>query len=86
MSYDVWLGHFYPANLDRKEFLKYYRQVFDFVEFDSSPYNAPNLFMIKRWASVIPANFRFTASFHARLHMKKDNLLSQIKNFDISFM
>jgi uncharacterized protein YecE (DUF72 family) len=62
-SYDAWLGHFYPANLERKDFLKYYSQVFDFVEIDSSFYNTPNLFMIKRWASVTPDNFRFTAKF-----------------------
>ena len=62
-SYDAWLGHFYPANLERKEFLKYHSQVFDFVEIDSSFYNVPDLFMTKRWASVTPDNFRFTAKF-----------------------
>jgi uncharacterized protein YecE (DUF72 family) len=62
-SYDAWLGHFYPANLERKEFLKYYSQVFDFVEIDSSFYRPPNLFMTKRWASITPDNFRFAAKF-----------------------
>ena len=62
-SYDAWLGHFYPANLERKEFLKYYSHIFDFVEIDSSFYNVPNLFMTKRWASVTPDEFRFTAKF-----------------------
>ncbi|MFL6308679.1 MAG: DUF72 domain-containing protein [Nitrososphaera sp.] len=62
-SYDGWLGHFYPSNLDRKDFLKYYSQVFDFVEIDSSFYTAPNVFMTKRWASLTPENFRFTAKF-----------------------
>ena len=62
-SYDGWLGHFYPSNLDRKDFLKYYSQVFDFVEIDSSFYNAPNVFMTKRWASLTSDNFRFTAKF-----------------------
>ncbi|HYY40948.1 MAG TPA: DUF72 domain-containing protein, partial [Nitrososphaera sp.] len=49
--------------MERKEFLKYYSQVFDFVEIDSSFYRPPNLFMTKRWASVTPDNFRFTAKF-----------------------
>lgn len=62
-SYDGWLGHFYPSNLDRKDFLRYYSQVFDFVEIDSSFYNAPNVFMTKRWASLTPSDFRFTAKF-----------------------
>jgi uncharacterized protein YecE (DUF72 family) len=62
-SYDAWLGHSYPANLDRKEFLKYYSQVFDFVEIDSSFYRPPNLLMTKRWASMTPDGFRFAAKF-----------------------
>ena len=62
-SYDGWLGHFYPSRLDRKDFLKYYSQVFDFVEIDSSFYIPPHVFMIKRWASLTPDNFRFTAKF-----------------------
>lgn len=34
-SYNGWLGHFYPPNLDHREYLRYYSQVFDFVEIDS---------------------------------------------------
>jgi uncharacterized protein YecE (DUF72 family) len=49
--------------LERKDYLKYYSQVFDFVEIDSSFYNAPNVFMTKRWASLTSDNFRFTAKF-----------------------
>lgn len=62
-SYDAWLGHFYPANLEGREFLKYYSQVFDFVEIDSSFYRPPNLFMTKRWAKITPDEIRFTAKF-----------------------
>ena len=59
------LGHFYPANLERKEFLKYYSQVFSFVEIDASFYSPPNLFMTKQWASITPDNFRFAAKFRS---------------------
>ena len=62
-SYDAWLGHFYPSNLDRKEFLRYYSHVFDCVEIDSSFFRAPNLFMTRRWSLITPDNFRFTAKF-----------------------
>lgn len=62
-SYDAWLGHFYPAKLEGKDFLKYYSHVFDFVEIDSSFYRPPNLFLTKRWARISPDNFRFTAKF-----------------------
>ena len=60
-SYDAWLGHFYPSNLEKSKFLHYYGSVFDFVEIDSSFYRAPNLFVVKRWAKLTPDNFRFTA-------------------------
>jgi uncharacterized protein YecE (DUF72 family) len=62
-SYSGWLGHFYPANLDHRDFLRYYSQIFDFVEIDSSFYRPPNLFMTKRWDRITPDNFRFTAKF-----------------------
>jgi uncharacterized protein YecE (DUF72 family) len=62
-SYDSWLGRFYPVNSDHREFLKYYSQVLDFVEIDSSFYRPPNLFMTKKWALMTPDNFRFTAKF-----------------------
>ena len=62
-SYDAWLGHFYPANTDHRNFLKYYSHVFNFVEVDSSFYRPPNLFMTKKWASITPSSFRFTAKF-----------------------
>jgi uncharacterized protein YecE (DUF72 family) len=62
-SYDAWLGHFYPANSDHRDFLKYYSHVFDFVEIDSSFYRPPNLFVSKRWDRITPDNFRFTAKF-----------------------
>ncbi|HYZ59469.1 MAG TPA: DUF72 domain-containing protein [Nitrososphaeraceae archaeon] len=61
--YDAWLGHFYPNNADHRDFLRYYSRVFNFVEIDSSFYQIPNLFMTKRWASITPDNFRFTAKF-----------------------
>jgi uncharacterized protein YecE (DUF72 family) len=61
-SYDAWLGHFYPANLDRKEFLLL-QPSFTFIEIDSSFYHPPNVLMTKRWASVTPDNFRFTTKF-----------------------
>ncbi|MDQ3806870.1 MAG: DUF72 domain-containing protein [Thermoproteota archaeon] len=83
-SYDAWLGYFYPSKLDRREFLKYYSQVFDFVEIDSSFYNPPNLFMVKRWASATPDNFRFTAKF-PRLITHEKRLSEPEKEFQYFF-
>jgi uncharacterized protein YecE (DUF72 family) len=62
----------YPANSDHTDFLKYYSQVFDYVEIDSSFYRTPNLFMTKRWDRITPDNFRFTAKLpRAITHEKR---------------
>jgi uncharacterized protein YecE (DUF72 family) len=62
-SYSAWKGPFYPPNLESSEWLKYYSQIFDYVEIDSSFYRIPNEFMVKNWFKKTPDNFRFTAKF-----------------------
>jgi uncharacterized protein YecE (DUF72 family) len=70
-SYDGWLSHFYPANLENKQWLEYYSKVFDYVEIDSSFYRIPNLFTVSGWAKRTPDNFRFTAKFPQTVTHKK---------------
>jgi uncharacterized protein YecE (DUF72 family) len=61
-SYDSWEGHSYPKGTESKGYLPYYSKVFGYVEIDSSSfYRIPNVFMTKRWARIMPDNFRFTA-------------------------
>jgi uncharacterized protein YecE (DUF72 family) len=62
-SYSSWKGPFYPSNLESSKWLKYYSQVFDYVEIDSSFYRIPNQFMVKNWFSKTSDKFRFTAKF-----------------------
>jgi uncharacterized protein YecE (DUF72 family) len=62
-SYTAWKGPFYPPNLESSEWLRYYSQIFDYVEIDSSFYKIPNQFMVKNWDRKTPDNFRFTAKF-----------------------
>jgi uncharacterized protein YecE (DUF72 family) len=62
-SYTSWTGPFYPHNLENSDWLRYYSQIFDFVEIDSSFYRIPNEFMVKNWAKRTPDNFRFAAKF-----------------------
>jgi uncharacterized protein YecE (DUF72 family) len=62
-SYSAWLGPFYPSKLENSDWLRYYSQVFDYVEIDSSFYRTPSKFMVKNWAKKTPDNFRFTAKF-----------------------
>jgi uncharacterized protein YecE (DUF72 family) len=62
-SYSSWLGPFYPSKLESSDWLRYYSQVFDYVEIDSTFYRMPNKFMVKNWAKKTPDNFKFTAKF-----------------------
>jgi uncharacterized protein YecE (DUF72 family) len=62
-SHTSWKGHFYPSNLENSDWLRFYSQVFDYVEIDSSFYRIPNQFMVKNWVKRTPDNFRFTAKF-----------------------
>ena len=56
-------GPFYPPTIDNSGWLKYYSQVFDYVEIDSSFYRIPSIFMAKNWYRRSPQNFKFTAKF-----------------------
>ena len=59
-SYKDWAGHFYPKDLAAKDYLKFYSEVFDSVEIDSSFYRIPNQSMINQWKSNTPATFVFS--------------------------
>jgi uncharacterized protein YecE (DUF72 family) len=62
-SYSAWLGPFYPSKLANADWLRYYSQVFDYVEIDSSFYRMPDKLIAKNWAKKTPDNFRFTVKF-----------------------
>ena len=62
-SYSSWQGPFYPLNIENSQWLRYYSQVFDYVEIDSTFYRMPTPFMVKNWYKRTPDNFRFTAKF-----------------------
>ncbi|MDA4132349.1 MAG: DUF72 domain-containing protein, partial [Thaumarchaeota archaeon] len=53
-SYKDWVGPFYPADLQPKEYLKFYSQAFDCVEIDSSFYRIPSLSMVSQWKRNTP--------------------------------
>ncbi|MFY9798121.1 MAG: DUF72 domain-containing protein, partial [Candidatus Nitrosopolaris sp.] len=49
--------------MDNSDWLKYYSNVFVYVEIDSSFYRIPTMSMVKNWYKRSPHNFRFTAKF-----------------------
>lgn len=62
-SYKDWLGNFYPQFCPQADFLKFYSSRFNTVEIDSTWYRIPAVETVKKWASVTPNDFVFTAKF-----------------------
>jgi uncharacterized protein YecE (DUF72 family) len=62
-SYSSWKGPFYPPNLENSDWLRFYSQIFDYVEIDSSFYSIPDQFIVKNWFKKTPENFGFSAKF-----------------------
>jgi uncharacterized protein YecE (DUF72 family) len=59
-SYKDWGEIFYPKGLQPKDYLKFYSNVFNCVEIDSSFYRIPNQFMINQWRANTPSGFLFS--------------------------
>jgi len=62
-SYQGWSGTFYPKNLKSSNWLKYYSQLFDITEINSTFYRIPAQEIVRRWDTDTPRHFRFTAKF-----------------------
>ncbi|MFQ5496317.1 MAG: DUF72 domain-containing protein [Nitrosopumilus sp.] len=62
-SYQGWSGSFYPRNLKSSEWLKYYSQIFEITEVNSTFYRIPSQEIVRKWNADTPQHFRFTAKF-----------------------
>lgn len=59
-GYSEWNGVFYPRGMKAGEYLGWYAQHFDAVELDTTFHAAPTADRVRHWASMTPAQFRFT--------------------------
>ncbi|WP_295125519.1 DUF72 domain-containing protein [uncultured Chitinophaga sp.] len=50
----------YPPAFQDKSRLEYYAHLFNSIEVNSSFYKVPQARTVKKWADMVPANFRFT--------------------------
>jgi uncharacterized protein YecE (DUF72 family) len=82
-SYQGWSGTFYPKNLKSSEWLKYYSQIFDITEINSTFYRIPAQEIVRKWDLDTPRHFRFTAKFpHIITHEKRlDGVNSEVFSF-----
>jgi len=58
-SYKDWVGAFYPAGINPRNYLSYYIKYFNSVEIDSSFHAIPRYENIFGWTNTTPPNFRF---------------------------
>ncbi len=70
-SYQGWSGIFYPKNLRSNKWLKYYSQIFDITEINSTFYRIPAQEIVRRWDADTPRHFRFTAKFPSTITHEK---------------
>ncbi len=60
-SYADWVGVFYPPGSKPADYLRFYSQVFDTVELDTTFYSTPRQSLVQAWADATPDGFLFTA-------------------------
>jgi uncharacterized protein YecE (DUF72 family) len=58
-SYKDWVGVFYPAEMDSRNYLAYYSRIFNAVEIDSTFYGTPRIEIVKHWAATTANGFKF---------------------------
>nr|WP_239482021.1 DUF72 domain-containing protein [Pseudomonas insulae] len=57
----AWRGSFYPPDLRPADSLEHYVRVFNAVEGNTTFYARPSAATVQRWATLMPAAFRFCA-------------------------
>ena len=58
-GYPSWQPGFYPAGIDRGDFLSFYAGRLDTVELNATKYRLPSEEQFRSWASQVPESFRF---------------------------
>jgi uncharacterized protein YecE (DUF72 family) len=59
-SYDDWVGPYYPADLDKKDWLAFYAREFKTLEINFTYYRMPTARTLAGMARKVPAGFLFT--------------------------
>jgi len=66
-GYEDWKGAFYPADLPREDYLRFYSMFFPFVELDFSFFKMPEAWRLEQMAVATPRGFIFTIKAHRSL-------------------
>ena len=66
-SFKEWKGTFYPADLKADSMLAFYAARLPTVEINNTFYRMPTTSMLEKWASTVPADFRFAVKASRRI-------------------
>jgi uncharacterized protein YecE (DUF72 family) len=81
-TYDGWRGPFYPADVPKKDWLRYYGRQFHTAEINGSFYRTPSLEAVRAWREQTPDDFVFAwkaskfITHWKRLSAKSDNSIA----------
>ncbi len=71
-SYKEWKGSFYPEKIQPKAMLEHYAGRLNSVEINATFYRMPRSETLRRWAEVVPDDFRFVLKANRRItHTKR---------------
>lgn len=78
---DAWVGRWYPAGTQSKDFLRQYARQFNTIELNTTHYRIPDFTTIEKWRESTPASFRFCPKIlqtisHAQLLQNVDALMN----------
>ncbi len=81
-SYDDWVGPYYPANLDKKEWLSFYAREFNTTELNFTYYRLPNPWTLARMADKVPPGFRFAVkAYRGMTHEREEDKPEEFVQF-----
>lgn len=81
-TYDSWRGPFYPKDVPKKDWLRWYATQFCSTEINGSFYRTPSLEAVRAWREQTPGDFRFAwkaskfITHWKRLGDKSDNSIA----------
>lgn len=71
-SMPAWIGKVYPKGTKSKDYLKYYSQQFNTIEFNTTHYRIPNEKTVEKWYIEAAEDFRFCPKIPQVISHRKD--------------
>ena len=78
-GYPSWQPGFYPAGLDRSEFLSFYAARLPTVELNATKYRLPSEEQFRTWAAQVPDGFRFAVKAPDRVERRLDAFEARVR-------